>query len=193
MSRAKITGKKTAHLLQSEMAKMQNAGEIISHACKVFMHRRKTVILAQSMILTFTARRKYKDIKTRRHVAKEILSTEEYYVTNLKYMSEKLYDPLLAEATQSRSLNPEDVKKIFSQIKVIVGVNESLLAQLQTQIRKWNIEQCLGQIFINMTEFLKVYIQYVNNFDNALKVIEKVRNNDVFAKFLKVSCTNKYI
>lgn len=40
------------------------------------------------MILTFNARRKYKDIKTRRHVAKEILSTEEYYVTNLKYMSE---------------------------------------------------------------------------------------------------------
>lgn len=104
------------------------------------MHRRKTVILAQAMVLTFNARRKYKDLKTRTHVAKEIVSTEEYYVTNLKYMSEvhlyiyictlyivgpvltalclqKLYDPLLAEAMQSRSLNPEDVKKIFSQIK----------------------------------------------------------------------------
>lgn len=31
--------------------------------------------------------------------------------------AQKLYDPLLVEATQSRSLNPEDVKKIFSQIK----------------------------------------------------------------------------
>ncbi len=104
------------------------------------MHRRKAVILAQAMILGFNARRKYKDLKTRTHVAKEIVSTEEYYVTNIKYMSEvrgilyiyynryersltyryvsqKLYDPLLAEATQSRSLNPEDVKKIFSQIK----------------------------------------------------------------------------
>jgi len=40
------------------------------------------------MILGFNARRKYKDIKTRTHVAREIVSTEEYYVTSIKYMSE---------------------------------------------------------------------------------------------------------
>lgn len=81
-------------------------------------------------------------------------------------------------------LTRDQVRAIFSEIEVILAYNRMLLASLKKRMETWSCDTKLGDIFMKMTDFLKVYTQYVNNYDSALTTINTVKHVEKVAVFL---------
>lgn len=77
---------------------------------------------------------------------------------------------------------------------MILNVNRQLLDSLEERISKWSRYQCIGDVFLKFAPFLKLYIQYINNSDEALTTISNVtEHNQKFQAFLQNSMKNPEI
>ncbi|PRP75654.1 hypothetical protein PROFUN_08020 [Planoprotostelium fungivorum] len=83
----------------------------------------------------------------------------------------------------------EDVRTIFSQVHVITAYNERLCDEIKKRICTWGINQRLGDIFVRMTAFLKTYVDYVNNYNNAMACVDRLKSNVEFSAWLEGSET----
>ncbi|KAL6043446.1 Pleckstrin y domain-containing G member 4B [Balamuthia mandrillaris] len=95
-----------------------------------------------------------------KNVLKEILTTEREYVTSLKFIVEEYQRPL----EKLGLLSPSELATVFGSINIFRGVNESLL----DTIEKWyagTSTESIGGIFSQVTPYLKMYSQYVNNYE----------------------------
>ncbi|GAM25553.1 hypothetical protein SAMD00019534_087280 [Acytostelium subglobosum LB1] len=127
----------------------------------------------------------------RNHVAKEILTTEETYVSKLKVLVEVYYIPLKA-ATENKHppMTLEQVNAIFSEIVTIYNYNSHLLTSLQQRIKEGVAAPILGDLFISITDFLKTYTSYTNNYTNALETLQRVRKNPSVDALLQTFAQN---
>ncbi|EFA77564.1 pleckstrin domain-containing protein [Heterostelium album PN500] len=114
----------------------------------------------------------------RNDIVKEILATERKYVKCL----EILIECYLREC--EKILQPNQVKSIFSQIEVIKNVNYNLLTQMENRFKEGSKQQ-LGEIFKRTTDYLKVYTNYVNNYNASIAAINECKENEKFAKLLE--------
>lgn len=126
------------------------------------------------------------DVAYRARVATEILSTENVYVKSLKMIKSLFLDPLMASTSSPKPLLPlDDVKSIFSSLEVIVAYNERLLSQLQPRVESWSPNQRLGDIFIQICGFLKVYTNYIANYNASITTLNRCRTKkDKFSQWL---------
>ncbi|KAF2076978.1 hypothetical protein CYY_001687 [Polysphondylium violaceum] len=116
----------------------------------------------------------------RNEIVKEIMSTEFKYVQSLEIVC-KHY---LKES--STFITQQQVRSIFSQIEVIFSYNSLIVEKLQARYTRWySSGQKIGDIFCQMTEFLKVYTMYVNNYNNSFKTITECMENPKFAALLE--------
>ncbi len=124
-------------------------------------------------------------------IAREILKSESSYVDSLTKIIKLFKQPLTqfaannSEKSRAIQINSADIKVIFSEIDVILNYNQMMQMQLTERVSKWNAEQRLGDIFLGMTEFMKVYTQYVKNFNDALKTLSMYRQNKLFRDWLQ--------
>jgi len=81
-------------------------------------------------------------------------------------------------------ITKEQSRAIFSEIEVILGYNKMLLGNLESRMQKWNLYTKLGDIFKRMTDFLKAYTQYVNNYNSAITTISAIKHVEKIATFL---------
>eukprot|EP01119_Soliformovum_irregulare_P024786 TRINITY_DN8980_c0_g1_i2.p1 TRINITY_DN8980_c0_g1~~TRINITY_DN8980_c0_g1_i2.p1 ORF type:complete len:438 (-),score=151.90 TRINITY_DN8980_c0_g1_i2:13-1188(-) len=82
------------------------------------------------------------------------------------------------EVTDANTAN-----KIFSNIQTIQKFNEDMLQELE---EKQNSIEGLARIFIQRAAFLKMYIQYVNNFsDSATTLAQSSKKNKRLSRFLE--------
>lgn len=131
-------------------------------------------------------RRKFRKINPstkRTDIAKEILSTERTYVKGLQVMVKSYLEPLKRQPESV--ISQANVKKIFQGVEVIYSFNEELLTRLEKRMSEWYLKgQVLGDIFLEMVKFTKVYTMYVNNYNNALATFNECRKkNPQFAQF----------
>jgi hypothetical protein len=142
----------------------------------------------QALIRTRLQRKKYqrmvRDVAYREKIAKEILSTEVVYVKALKACIDNYYKPLEEETSSKKPLlTKEQLKRLFSDIEIIYSFNTKLLEDLQSRVEKWNTWQrrdILGDIFTKIFGFLKVYTNYVQNFNLSLQMIDQLKKNAKF-------------
>ncbi|KAI9358327.1 Dbl homology domain-containing protein [Zopfochytrium polystomum] len=126
----------------------------------------------------------------RDHAAKEILSTEKHY-NRVLIVIQKVFLPRLRSAVgrTGEILDKKAIDEIFSNIEDIMPVNAMLLELLRDKIesRHWNpATSCLGEIFMKLAPFLKMYSTYYANFSKALAVIsDKMSKRPAFERFLK--------
>ncbi|KAH3767673.1 guanine nucleotide exchange factor [Pelomyxa schiedti] len=113
--------------------------------------------------------------------AREILSSEECYVEELQILVDTVMEPLRA----SKIISEDDIKSIFSDVAIIRSVNESLLATLRSRIAKWNKTQKLGDVFLRMSDYLRVYTEYVKNFYVARNTLKKYDGSHAFWNFYR--------
>ncbi|RHZ77063.1 hypothetical protein Glove_186g170 [Diversispora epigaea] len=141
-------------------------------------------------------------MQRRLNIALEIINTERNYVDCLLLIQKLFLNPLIKSLrTENPILTKKSIKDLFANILDIINVNSELLKRLEeriagpldeevedTEFEFWNPENgCLGDIFLNMAPFFKVYSVYVKNFDSALSVINtQLRDNPQFSSFLKV-------
>ncbi|XP_053433836.1 FYVE, RhoGEF and PH domain-containing protein 3 isoform X2 [Nycticebus coucang] len=102
------------------------------------------------------------------HIAQELLHTEETYVKRLHLLDQVFYTRL-TEA----GIPPEVTTGIFSNISSIHRFHgQFLLPELQTRItEEWDMNPRLGDILQKLAPFLKMYGEYVKNFDRAVGLV----------------------
>jgi len=109
-------------------------------------------------------------------------------------MRDAYYKPLQEACKEGKPIiSPAHIRTIFSDIEIMITLNEGLLKEIEPIINSWGPHKCLGQIFINLTEIMKLYMQYINNYTEALKTyVVLKKKNEKFTTFLKtVICKEK--
>uniref|UniRef100_A0A665U0B8 FYVE, RhoGEF and PH domain containing 4a n=1 Tax=Echeneis naucrates TaxID=173247 RepID=A0A665U0B8_ECHNA len=104
-------------------------------------------------------------------IASELLQTEKAYVARLNLLDQEFCSKLMDEA--NKGTFPVDVvKNIFSNISSINAFHSQfLLPDLEKRMGEWSSKPRIGDILQKLTPFLKMYAEYVKNFD---KVIQEV-------------------
>eukprot|EP01125_Pyxidicula_operculata_P007443 TRINITY_DN2533_c0_g1_i1.p1 TRINITY_DN2533_c0_g1~~TRINITY_DN2533_c0_g1_i1.p1 ORF type:complete len:1306 (-),score=461.85 TRINITY_DN2533_c0_g1_i1:247-4164(-) len=109
-------------------------------------------------------------MKRRLNIAREILTTEKTYVKGLHCLTDIYLKDL--RTIPADVLPSQTAKTIFSNSEVIYKYNTLILSQIQKRMENWYREKMqIGDIFVKMADFLKVYTAYVNNYNQAFQSI----------------------
>uniref|UniRef100_A0A4W5KFR4 FYVE, RhoGEF and PH domain containing 1 n=1 Tax=Hucho hucho TaxID=62062 RepID=A0A4W5KFR4_9TELE len=106
------------------------------------------------------------------NIANELLHTEKAYVSRL-YLLDQVFCSSLLEEARSRSSFPLDVVTgIFSNICSIYCFHQQfLLPALEKRMEEWDLNPRIGDILQKLAPFLKMYGEYVKNFDRAMELV----------------------
>ncbi|XP_062419073.1 FYVE, RhoGEF and PH domain-containing protein 4a isoform X1 [Pungitius pungitius] len=106
-------------------------------------------------------------------IASELLHTEKAYVTRLNLLDQVFCAKLMEEA--NKGTFPVDVvKNIFSNISSINAFHSQfLLPDLEKRMGEWESTPRIGDILQKLTPFLKMYAEYVKNFDKAMELLKQ--------------------
>ncbi|KAG7454580.1 hypothetical protein MATL_G00261190 [Megalops atlanticus] len=106
-------------------------------------------------------------------IANELLQTEKAYVARLHLLDQVFCARLMEEA--GKGVFPVDVvKNIFSNISSIYAFHSQfLLPDLEKRMDQWASVPRIGDILHKLTPFLKMYAEYVKNFDKAMELLKQ--------------------
>nr|XP_057942823.1 FYVE, RhoGEF and PH domain-containing protein 4a isoform X2 [Doryrhamphus excisus] len=106
-------------------------------------------------------------------IASELLQTEKAYVVRLNLLDQVFCAKLMEEA--NKGTFPVDVvKNIFSNISSINTFHSQfLLPDLEKRMGEWASTPRIGDILQKLTPFLKMYAEYVKNFDKAMELLKQ--------------------
>ncbi|XP_011302687.1 FYVE, RhoGEF and PH domain-containing protein 1 [Fopius arisanus] len=109
-------------------------------------------------------------------VAEELLNTENKYVLILHLIDQVFQFRVDQENRAHPMFPPETVQHMFSNIKSIYKFhNDFLLPQLEERMKNWDTNSRIGDIMKNFAPFLKMYTEYVKNFDYAMNLISTLQ------------------
>ncbi|XP_063980789.1 FYVE, RhoGEF and PH domain-containing protein 4-like [Diachasmimorpha longicaudata] len=109
-------------------------------------------------------------------VAEELLNTENKYVHILHLIDQVFQFRVDQENRAHPMFPPETVQHMFSNIKSIYKFhNDFLLPQLEERMKNWDTNPRIGDIMKNFAPFLKMYTEYVKNFDYAMNLISTLQ------------------
>uniref|UniRef100_A0A8C4EJI3 FYVE, RhoGEF and PH domain containing 3 n=1 Tax=Dicentrarchus labrax TaxID=13489 RepID=A0A8C4EJI3_DICLA len=102
------------------------------------------------------------------NIAKELLHTEEAYVKRLN-----LLDQVFCTKLTEAGIPQEVITGIFSNISSIYCFHDKfLLPELKTRITgEWDTNPRIGDILQKLAPFMKMYGEYVKNFDRAMDLV----------------------
>jgi len=122
-----------------------------------------------------------KMLGVRTQVARELVSTESAYCNAIHSISTEFLYPIQAEGLLKR----EHIDAIFANIDQIGDLHMSVLADLEKCIADWTDESKIGETFMRLVPYLKLYKQYCANYHGSLHRVEDRReNSSKFAAFL---------
>ncbi|XP_051917613.1 FYVE, RhoGEF and PH domain-containing protein 4a isoform X2 [Hippocampus zosterae] len=106
-------------------------------------------------------------------IASELLHTEQAYVTRLDLLDQEFCAKLTEEAMKG-TFPVDVVKNIFSNISSINTFHSQfLLPDLEKRMGEWESMPRIGDILQKLTPFLKMYAEYVKNFDKAMELLKQ--------------------
>jgi hypothetical protein len=118
----------------------------------------------------------------RDRVADEILKSEREYVSSLL----KCADLYLKPFRSSKAVSKEQVTEVFSGVfETIVLLSRTLLSDLELRMTKWSPDTLLGDIFIKIVDFMKVYVGYIENFDTSIRVRQELLKSKRYRALLE--------
>ncbi|GAM18228.1 hypothetical protein SAMD00019534_014030 [Acytostelium subglobosum LB1] len=141
-----------------------------------------------SCATTWIEQRRYTKLvsmnENRDKVANEVLDTEVIYVRNLEIMVHSYLLPL--RCTQPPLLSFKHINTIFGVVEDILKVNRELLTSIQQHMDTWKTNKTLGDSFLKLAPYLKLYTQYCSSYDKAInKLKQKTVDSKDFATFQK--------
>ena len=122
-------------------------------------------------------------LRHRHLLYKELLDTEQSFVSNMDLVAEAYLHPM-ASGAMAKHVSADDVKVVFSNFEVIRAFNHQLLALLLARYAKWPSVQLIGDIFLRLADFFKLYTIFVNNYDACIQRIIRLRQSSKFDTFL---------
>lgn len=124
--------------------------------------------------------------------------------------SEKTYLQILQEITaikrnlQTKSLQEhcrmcplEDLSTIFYKVEEIKQYHQTFVQSLQEKVNNWSDEQKIGEIFKELTFYIPIYKEYVDNINKARDLVQKYcTENAEFKRMvstMEINMTNGFI
>ncbi|XP_056373498.1 FYVE, RhoGEF and PH domain-containing protein 4 isoform X2 [Hyla sarda] len=105
------------------------------------------------------------------NIANELLQTERAYVSRLELL--QTFNKALENEAKKGSFPVDVPNKIFSNIVSIYNFHSSfLLPDLENRMNEWSVSPRIGDILQKLAPFLKMYAEYVKNFDNAMETVK---------------------
>ncbi|XP_053151637.1 FYVE, RhoGEF and PH domain-containing protein 1 [Hemicordylus capensis] len=105
-------------------------------------------------------------------IANELLQTEKAYVSRLYLLDQVFCARLLEEARNRNSFPADVVMGIFANICSIYCFHQQfLLPELEKRMEEWDQHPRIGDILQKLAPFLKMYGEYVKNFDRAMELV----------------------
>ncbi|XP_069731764.1 FYVE, RhoGEF and PH domain-containing protein 2 isoform X1 [Phaenicophaeus curvirostris] len=129
-------------------------------------------------------------------IALELLETEQAYVNRLHLLDQVFYTELMEEARNGKTVPEEVVKMIFSNISSIYQFHAKFfLPELQKRMEDWSCNPRIGDVIQKLAPFLKMYGEYVKNFDKAVELItvwseKSLPFQDLIADIQRKVCAN---
>jgi hypothetical protein len=127
-----------------------------------------------------------KDARIRKNLLQEIFTTEVSYVSALQTIKEKFLEPI----TNKKMLKEDELIVLFGPVDQVLNVHKELLASMEEQMKNSLVSPtaehvCIGKVIARIAPFLKLYTEYVNNFDAANVLYEKLmQKNKRFANYV---------
>eukprot|EP00727_Mastigamoeba_balamuthi_P003006 m51a1_g12702 putative pleckstrin domain-containing protein (546) ;mRNA; f:1-2039 len=115
---------------------------------------------------------KQKLLKKRSKIAAEIVDTEQTYVGHLNMIITKYLSPL-----RMLKISKADLFNVFSNVEVIRNCHAKFLEKLSERLENWSETTTMGDVFLNDTQWIKLYKYYINNYDNAQETLQKCKDN----------------
>ncbi|XP_066093663.1 FYVE, RhoGEF and PH domain-containing protein 2 isoform X1 [Saccopteryx bilineata] len=107
-----------------------------------------------------------------KRVVQELLETEQAYVARLHLLDQVFFQELLEEARRSKAFPEDVVRLIFSNISSIYQFHSQFfLPELQRRLDDWTATPRLGDVIQKLAPFLKMYSEYVKNFERAAELL----------------------
>eukprot|EP00026_Physarum_polycephalum_P001565 Phypoly_transcript_01567.p1 GENE.Phypoly_transcript_01567~~Phypoly_transcript_01567.p1 ORF type:complete len:633 (+),score=59.19 Phypoly_transcript_01567:1119-3017(+) len=166
------------------------------------------IVIVQSCIRRLLAKKKIAKLKVyqqsphkeRNTIFRDLLRGERGYVSHLSLMVMSYMNPLKASLRSSvflssftLTISPEDLQTIFSNVEVLLRVHATVLGEFEMLIDKWPIIEDIGEIFLRKASDLRVYGDYVRNFQMALHTLTRLlEENSKFAQFLSERMARNY-
>eukprot|EP00727_Mastigamoeba_balamuthi_P004155 m51a1_g13737 putative domain containing protein (1263) ;mRNA; r:156087-161140 len=122
----------------------------------------------------------------RTYIVREMYDTEKTYIDGIKHVILNFLRPLNEMCGTPGEIVPRAaIKAMFSNIEVIANFNSVLLDKLGSRLANWNETTPIGDVFIMVTVYLRSYVEYVNNYENATSTLSRLRKENLaFQQFL---------
>ncbi|XP_045779061.1 rho guanine nucleotide exchange factor 17 isoform X2 [Maniola jurtina] len=124
---------------------------------------------------------------TRTHVVVELYETEKSYVEALEILVKKYLQPLKSPENAGL-LDAFVVDEIFYQVPAILNVHQVFLEQLRRRLEQWDLQQKIGDVFLDVftkPTVMDTYMSFINNLKKAKETIKtSAASRPAFAKFL---------
>jgi len=121
----------------------------------------------------------------RQHIFNEILQTEETYLSGLIELVEQIYEPVKNE--DMSLLDPTLTKSLFpgGHITIIYKAHNDFINDLRAKKNEWSFHQPVGDLFLRMCGFLRLYTHYAETYTQIEEALEQLRKEKKFMNFIK--------
>jgi len=129
--------------------------------------------------------KKMSGIKYRFQIVRNILSTEHTYLSSLQTLVKCYIEPLRSLAY----LNEEEIGIVFSNTEEILKNNTLFLEALEKRVESWNMNQVIGDIFVNFMDALKLHAKYIEHYEanhEAKEMILSEKSKESLEVFFKI-------
>jgi hypothetical protein len=112
----------------------------------------------------------------RESIMNEIISTERDYISDLNILVNVFLFPIKLKEV----ISIDDINILFSNVETLVNCNTQLLKDWETEKKTQNETQksdieILGEIFMKMSPFFKMYTVYCANQPNSMLKLEECK------------------
>ena len=150
------------------------------------LKRKRSRKVSKLRMLRQLSLRKDRRLKRKAYVENEMVETEKRYLDSLDLLIQHFYRPLkqTVDTPSIAVITRKEFNALFSNLVEIRALAAEFLAQLE-QTRE-DEHRSMGDVFLAMMPFFKVYALYIKNYPNALAVFEHLqKTNDAFRRFVK--------
>ncbi|XP_064604534.1 FYVE, RhoGEF and PH domain-containing protein 2-like isoform X2 [Liolophura sinensis] len=107
-------------------------------------------------------------------IVHELVKTERAYVSRLHLVDQVFHFRVTLENNAANFLPADVIPQMFSNIKSIYQFHhEFVLPKLEERLKDWDNTPRIGDLMKRNAPFLKLYTDYVKNFDNAMALINQ--------------------
>lgn len=180
--RRKVAARKSEEPLAVDMARYEAEIKKIEFLQR-FMRKWLRISKFRNTALNFLTAPESERLRKRNMAFREIVCTERGYVNNLEELEKRIISPL--KASSHSFISEKEVGVLFSNLESITCLNIQILELMEERIEQWPCEGRFADIFIEKAPVLRLYTDYLNNYDRQMTVLTELEKKPAFIQFIK--------